>query len=79
MEIVAVMSEPDPHPMERWAETAGLSVSALAEAADCSDSHLRNIFAGRKEASLGLAKRLSDLSAGAVPMDAFLRPAEARA
>lgn len=64
----------DLHPMLRWAGGAGMSVRALAEAADCSDAHLRNIFAGRKEASLGLAKRLSELSGGVVPMDAFLRP-----
>lgn len=56
-----------------------MSVGAVAEAADCSDSHLRNIFAGRKEASLGLAKKLSDLSGGVVPMDAFLRSEESRA
>jgi len=69
------------HPMMRWADSNGMTVSALAEAADCSGAHLRNIFAGRKEASLGLAKRLSEISGGAVPMDAFLRPepAEARA
>lgn len=64
----------EPHPMLRWAESNGLSVKQVADAAECSDAHLRNIFAGRKEASLGLAKRLSEVSGGAVPMDAFLRP-----
>lgn len=64
----------EPHPMLRWADGAGMSVKQLADAAECSDAHLRNIFAGRKEASLGLAKRLSELSGGTVPMDAFLRP-----
>lgn len=59
--------------MESWAARAGISVGALAEIAECSDSHLRNIFAGRKEASLGLAKRLSDISGGTVPMEAFLK------
>ena len=74
------MTDPS-HPMLRWAEGAGMSVAQLAEAADCSDAHLRNIFAGRREASLGLAMRLSRLSEGAVPMDAFLKPVadEARA
>lgn len=67
------------HPMVRWADTKGMTVAQLAEAADCSDSHLRNIFAGRKEASLGLAKRLSELSGGEVPMDAFLKPEAAGA
>lgn len=62
------------HPMLSWAKANSWSVRALAEAAECSDAHLRNIFAGRKEASLGLAKRLSGISGGAVPMDAFLRP-----
>lgn len=60
--------------MVRWAEGSGMTVTQLAAAAGCSDSHLRNIFAGRKEASLGLAKRLTELSGGAVPMDAFLKP-----
>lgn len=67
------------HPMVRWADSSGMTVAQLADAAGCSDSHLRNIFAGRKEASLGLAKRLSELSGGEVPMDAFLRPEGARA
>lgn len=52
-----------------------MTVPAIAGRVGCSDSHLRNIFAGRKEASLGLAKRLSELSDNEVPMDAFLRPA----
>jgi hypothetical protein len=56
-----------------------MSVGAVAAAADCSEWHLRNICAGRKEASLGLAKRLSEVSGGLVPMDAFLKPAEIRA
>lgn len=51
-----------------------MTVRQLAEAVGISDAHLRNIFAGRKEASLGLAKRLSEVSEGTVPMDAFLRP-----
>lgn len=68
-----------PHPISRWAERNGLTISEVAKSAGCSEWHLRNIIAGRKEASLGLAKRLSDLSGGKVRMDAFLRPAEARA
>lgn len=68
------------HPMLAWAERKGLTVPAIAAAAGCSEWHLRNIMAGRKEASLGLAKRLSDVSESEVPLDAFLRPAaEARA
>lgn len=68
--------------MLRWAEGNGKTIPEIAAAVSCSEWHLRNIFAGRKEASLGLAKRLSDLSGGSVPMDAFLKPvapAEARA
>lgn len=61
--------------MENWIERTGKTVSAVAGEAGCSDSHLRNIFAGRKEASLSLAKRLSDISGNEVGMDAFLRPA----
>jgi hypothetical protein len=60
--------------MLRWAADNGRSINELAAAADCSEWHLRNLFAGRKEASLGLAKRLSDISGGSVPMEAFLKP-----
>lgn len=70
----------DSHPLLRWAERNSKSVADLAAAGSCSESHIRNILAGRKEASLGLAKRLSDFSRGKVPMDAFLLPTdEARA
>ena len=62
-----------------WAEKKELTVEDLAEGVDCSAAHLRNIFAGRKEASLGLAHRLSKFSGGKVPMEAFLKPVEARA
>jgi plasmid maintenance system antidote protein VapI len=62
------------HPMLRWAKANEMSVAQVAEAAECSDAHLRNICAGRKEASLGLAQRLSKVSGGKVPMDAFLKP-----
>ena len=62
--------------MLRWADVNGKTVAELATAGGCSVSHLRNIFAGRKEASLGLAKKLSEISGGTVPMDAFLRPVE---
>lgn len=61
--------------MLAWAERNGKTVPEVAAAGECSESHLRNIFAGRKEASLGLAKRLSEFSGSEVPMDAFLRPA----
>jgi hypothetical protein len=63
----------DSHPMLLWAEANGKSVKQIREAAGCSDAHLRNIFAWRKEPSLGLAKRLSDFSGGTVPIDAFLK------
>jgi hypothetical protein len=62
------------HPMLRWATGAEMSIEQLAEAANCSAAHLRNIFAGRREASLKLAVRLSEVSEGAVPVDAFLKP-----
>ena len=68
----------EPHPMLRWVEANGMTVGELALAAECSDAHLRNLFAGRKEASLSLAKRLSDISGGSVPMDAFLKSEGAR-
>lgn len=68
-------TEQPQHRMLRWASVNGMTVEQLAEAADCSAAHLRNIFAGRKEASLGLAQRLSAISGRTVPMEAFLKPA----
>lgn len=62
------------HRMLRWSVANGMTIDELAEAADCSANHLRNIFAGRKEASLRLAERLSAISGRTVPMDAFLKP-----
>ena len=46
----------------------------IAEACGCSNSHLRNILAGRKEPSLRLANKLSEFSENCVPVGAFLRP-----
>lgn len=65
------------HLMTRWMQLNGWSFKRLAAAADCSEWHLRNIFSGRKQPSLPLAKKLSELSGGVVPMDAFLRPVAA--
>lgn len=65
--------------MLAWAERNGMTIPNMATSVECSEWHLRNIFAGRKEASLGLAKRLTELSGNEVPMDAFLRPARSEA
>lgn len=67
------MSDKSKHPLLAWADRKGMTVGEVAEAADCSEWHLRNICAGRKEASLRLAKRLSEVSGGKVPMDSFLK------
>lgn len=73
LEILGAMSESQAtHPMQAWAQSAGKTVRELAEAAGCSDSHIRNVFAGRKRVSLGLAQRLSNVTAGEVPMEAFV-------
>jgi len=64
----------DTHPLLRWGRRNGMSVDEIAAAAGCSGTHLRNIVAGRKQASLSLAIRLNTLSRGKVPVDAFLKP-----
>lgn len=64
------------HPLAQWIKDENATVPAVAEAADCSTAHVRNIIAGRKQASLPLAKRLSEATRFAVPMDAFLKPAK---
>ena len=66
------MSDAPKHPLLTWADRKGLTVGDIAGAAECSEWHIRNICAGRKSASLRLAKRLSEVSGGKVPMDAFL-------
>jgi len=67
------MADKPKHPLLAWADRKGMTVGEVAEAANCSEWHLRNICAGRKDASLRLAKRLSEVSNGRVPMDAFLK------
>lgn len=64
------------HPLATWAVTASKprTIAFIAGSAGCSESHLRNIIAGRKEPSLGLAKKLSTLTDGVVPIEAFLLP-----
>lgn len=59
--------------MLAWADRNGMTVAAVRDAVGVSDSYLRNILAWRREPSLRIAKRLSALSGGEVPMDAFLR------
>ena len=60
------------HPLERWMEVYGKSVNDLAAEVNVTPSHIRNLLAGRKTASLKLAKRLHDLSGGVVPLHSFL-------
>lgn len=68
----------DAHPLEPFVKTHA-AATKLAGEAQCSVPHLLNIRAGRKNASLPLAKRLSD--ATGLRMEAFLRrePAQAEA
>lgn len=73
MEMSAAMSD---HPLAAFIPDE-MAAAALAERVGCSVPHLRNIRAGRKSASLELAKRLGD--ATGLPMDSFLKPAEASA
>jgi len=58
------------HRMADWIDRHSTR-SAVAETAGCSLSHLANILARRKQASLPLARKLSAISGGAVPIEAF--------
>ena len=60
------------HIMIRWMEIHNKTVDDLAEVAGCTPSHIRNLLAGRKNASLSLAKRLHTYTDRIVPVDAFL-------
>jgi hypothetical protein len=60
------------HILIRWAEINQISITEIAKEAGCSQWHLRNILAGRRTPSLAIAKRLSDITKGVVPMDSFL-------
>jgi transcriptional regulator with XRE-family HTH domain len=55
-------------------ESAGLSVDALAEAADCSPGHLRQIETGLRQPSARLARRLARELTKA--LDRLVTPAE---
>lgn len=61
----------DDHPLAPFMPDEA-ATAALAGRVGCSVSHLRNIKDGRKNASIGLAKRLSDDTG--LPMDSFIRP-----
>jgi transcriptional regulator with XRE-family HTH domain len=63
------------HIMLRWMEIHNKTVDEIAEAAGCTPPHIRNLLAGRRDASLSLAKKLSDISGGVIPLDAFLSDA----
>jgi plasmid maintenance system antidote protein VapI len=52
-----------------------MTADEIGEAVGCTGSHIRNILAGRKQASLSLALRLHALSG--VSMESFLKPEEA--
>ena len=65
---------PQMHPMERWSILHGMQVKEVAEAVGCSGAHPRNIMAWRKEPSLGLAAKLSDVTG--LEMRAFLKPGD---
>ena len=58
--------------MYRWMEVHSKTVDEVAAAAGCTPSHVRNLLAGRRDASLSLAKKLSDFSGGVVPIESFL-------
>jgi transcriptional regulator with XRE-family HTH domain len=60
------------HIMRKWAKLHNRHVDEIAEEAGTSNSHLINILAGRRTPSLRLAKKLSDVTHGVVPVDAFL-------
>ena len=62
------------HIMLRWMEIHGKSVDEVAAAARCTAPFIRNILAGRRQPSLPVAKKLSDMTGGIVPMDAFIKP-----
>lgn len=61
----------DDHPLAPFMPNEA-ATAALAGRVGCSVPHLRNIRDGRKNASIGLAKRLSDDTG--LPMDSFIRP-----
>jgi hypothetical protein len=67
------MTNEPTHVMARWMALHGKTVDEVAAETNKTPSHIRNLLAGRREASLSLAKRLSDITGGVVPLDAFLR------
>jgi hypothetical protein len=67
------------HIMLRWMEIHNKSVDDVASQVRCTAPFVRNMLARRRQPSLPLAKRLSDMTGGVVPMDAFLMPEKTEA
>lgn len=61
------------HPLSIWmADHPEFSQSKLAADADCSEPHLSLILQRKRGVSMKLAQRLSVVTGGAVPIEAFL-------
>lgn len=69
------------HPLAVWMDShSEITQAKFASDAGCSEPHLSLILKGERGVSMKLAKRLSDLTGGAVPIEGFLLDvAEARA
>lgn len=58
--------------MKVWID-ANSSQAKLARELGCSESHLSDVINGKKEPSLKFAARLSAITGGVVPIEAFLK------
>lgn len=68
------------HPLAIWMDDhPELSQSKLAADADCSEPHLSLILQRKRGVSMKLAQRLSVVTGGAVPIEAFLLAEQAEA
>lgn len=65
------------HPLKRWIKK-NTSQATFARAVQCSQSHLSDILAGRKTASLSLALKISLATRGAVSVETMARRAPKR-
>ena len=65
------------HPLRRWREEKGVTLTALARRVGVTASHLSEIENRNNWPSIKLAAKLRQETEGVVPLDAFVPQAEA--
>lgn len=62
------------HPLRKWRKKRGMTLAQVATPVDVEPSYISDIERFKKQPSLTLAAKLSDLAG--IPINKFLKPAE---